>query len=118
MDLYFIPRSGSNVDTPSVETTSEVNDNTTGANTNTPSIDTSNKTNNNISNNNITRTLLDNTLSIPTTDIFNNLIYYINKFIGYYRVCVPNNIIKKILEVIYSNGYPGYKRYYNSISRI
>ena len=63
----------------------------------------------------------DDTVPDQPTDIHPDLIYYVNKYTGHYRICVPNynTLVKDILQVTYgSNGHPGYKKCFKSISRV
>ena len=64
--------------------------------------------------------IVDNSNPMRNSDIYDDLIYYVNKFSGYYRVYIPDHgdLIKQVLEVIYGNRHPGYDRCFNGISKI
>ena len=52
------------------------------------------------------------------TDVFKDLIYYIDNITGHYRIYVPRSILKDIFQVVYSDAYLGYKRCFESIVRL
>ena len=45
----------------------------------------------------------------------NNKIFYINKFISLKRLFIPEPLIKDIFDIVYSEGYLGFKRYYKVV---
>ena len=61
----------------------------------------------------------DSTEQDNITDVYKDLIYYIDRFTGYYRICVPRTVIKDIFDIVYSKDrHPGYKRCFHTISSL
>ena len=61
----------------------------------------------------------DSTEQNNTTDVYKDLIYYIDRSTGYYRVCVPRTVIKDIFDIVYSKDrHPSYERCFYTISSL
>ena len=51
------------------------------------------------------------------TDVYDDLVYHVDKYTGHYRLCVPDVAVDKILQVTHGNGHPGYERCYEAIAK-
>ena len=48
---------------------------------------------------------------------YNKLIYYISKFDNIKRLYIPESLIEKVFKILYSEGYLGFKKYREVISK-
>ena len=47
-----------------------------------------------------------------------DLIFYRNNDTGLERLCIPQNMVKQVLEIAYGNGYPGFERTFDIVARL
>ena len=59
----------------------------------------------------------DQTQSSHKSNVYDELIYHVDKHTGHYRICVPADSIQEILQTTHNDGHPGFDKCFDSISR-